>query len=77
VKRQDGWLRRYWQGLIIAAAVSYGQLQSTVDTDVVAAQRHAYVWMLPDRPAGLHPGEVVGRSVLTVPLDVDPDRAPN
>jgi hypothetical protein len=77
VKRQDGWLRRYWQGLIIAAAVSYGQLQPTVDTGVVAAQRHAYVWMLPDRPPGLHPGEVVGRSVLTVPLDVDPDRAPN
>lgn len=75
--RKDGWLRRYWQGLVIAAAVSYGQLQDSPDTDAVAAQRHPYVWMLPDRPAGLHPGEVVGRNVLTVPLEIWPDRSPN
>lgn len=77
MRRHDGWLRRYWQGLLIAAAVSYGQLQATTDTDAVAAQRHPYVWMLPDRPAGLHPGEVVGPNVLTVPLETRPDRSPN
>jgi hypothetical protein len=77
MRRNDGWLRRYWQGLIIAAAVSYGQLQDSPGTDVVAAQRHPYVWMLPERPAGLHPGEVVGRSVLTVPLELRPDCSPN
>ena len=77
MRRTDGWLRRYWQGLIIAAAVSYGQLQDSPDTDAVAAQRHPYVWMLPDRPSGLHPGEVVGRSVLTVPLELRPERSPN
>lgn len=77
MRRDDGWLRRYWQGLIIAAAVSYGQLQDTPETDVLAAQRHPYVWMLPDRPEGLHPGEVVGRSVLTVPLELRPERSPN
>lgn len=75
--RNDGWFRRYWQGLIIAAAVSYGQLQDSTDTDAVAAQRHPYVWMLPDRPAGLHPMEVVGRNVLTVPLELRPERSPN
>lgn len=77
MRRREGWLRRYWQGLLIAAAVSYGQLQPTVDTDAVAAQRHPYVWMLPDRPPGLHPGEVVGRNVLTMPLDPRRDRSPN
>ena len=77
MSRNDGWLRRYWQGLIIAAAVSYGQLQDAPDTDAFAAQRHPYVWMLPERPAGLHPGEVVGRRVPTVPLELRPDRSPN
>jgi hypothetical protein len=57
--------------------VSYGQLQDSTDTDVAAAQRHPYVWMLPDRPEHLHPGEVVGRSVLTLPLDLEADRSPN
>jgi hypothetical protein len=70
-------MRRYWRGLLIAAAVSYGQLQDTGDTDVHAAQQHPYVWMLPDRPAGFHPGEIAGRSILTVPLDIDTTRCPN
>lgn len=77
MSRRDGWLRRYWQGLIIAAAVSYGQLQDSAETDAVAAQRHPYVWMLPDPPAGFHRGEVVGRNVLTVPLEIRPERSPN
>lgn len=70
-------MRRYWQGLVIAAAVSYGQLQDSGDTDVHAAQRHPYVWMLPDRSSFLHPGELVGRSVLTMPLDIERDRSLN
>lgn len=74
---RDGWMRRYWQGLLIAAAVSYGQLQDTGEADVVAAQGVPYVWMLPDRPEGFHPGEVVGRRVLTVPLKVEEMRTLN
>jgi hypothetical protein len=70
-------MRRYWQGLLIAAAVSYGQLQDSGMTDVRAAQRHPYVWMLPDVPQGFHPGERVGQSVLTMPLDVQRDRSLN
>jgi len=62
---------------LIAAAVSYGQLQDTGDTDAAAAQGYPYVWMLPDEPRGLHPGEVVGHSVLTLPLEIDPDRSLN
>jgi hypothetical protein len=77
MKRREGWMRRYWQGLLIAAAVSYGQLQDSAETDVLAAQKHPYVWMLPDVPRGLHPGEVVGQSVLTLPLDIDRDPSPN
>lgn len=65
-----GWLRRYWQGLLIAAAVSYGQLQDTDFTDVRAAQRHPYVWMLPDEPAGMSPLELVNGHVLTLPLEL-------
>ena len=65
-----GRLRRYWQGLLIAAAVSYGQLQDTDFTDVRAAQRHPYVWMLPDEPMGMSPLEIVGNHVLTVPLEL-------
>lgn len=77
MRRSGGLIRRYWQGLIIAAAVSYGQLQDTGATDARAAQRHPYVWMLPDRTERLHPGEMVGRTVLTMPLDPDPDRSLN
>lgn len=77
MRRTEGWIRRYWQGLVIAAAVSYGQLQDTADTDVRAAQQHPYVWMLPDRPSGFHPGEVVGRGVLTLPLEPDVDPSLN
>lgn len=68
------WIRRYWQGLVIAAAVSYGQLHDTDFTDVRAAQRHPYVWMLPDEPAGMDPLEVVGDHILTMPLEVSTDR---
>jgi hypothetical protein len=70
-------MRRYWQGLLIAAAVSYGQLQDSGDTDVIAAQGIPYVWMLPEQPRGFHEGEVVGRRVLTMPLEIDEDRSPN
>lgn len=77
MKQGSGRMRRYWQGLMIAAAVSYGQLNDTGDTDVHAVQRHPYVWMLPDHSGRLHPGEIVGRNVLTIPLDVDPDRSLN
>lgn len=68
------WVRRYWQGLLLAAAVSYNQLQDTGMTDVRAAQRHPYVWMLPDEPSGVHPLEIVGNRVLTEPLEVTSDR---
>lgn len=70
MKKAQSWLRQYWHGLVIAAAVSYGQLQDTGGTDVRAAQQHPYVWMLPDRPVGFHPGEVVDSRVLTMPLEV-------
>jgi hypothetical protein len=56
---------------VIAAAVSYGQLQDLGDTDVRAAQQYPYVQMLPDRPDGFHPGEIAGRSILTLPLESD------
>ena len=69
-----GWLRRYWQGLLVAAAVSYGQLHDVGSTDPRAAQRHPYVWMLPDEPAAMDPREVVGHYVLTVPFDTDIER---
>lgn len=62
-------LRRYWQGLLIAAAVSYGQLQDMPFTDVRAAQKHPYVWMMPDEPAGWSPLERIGDSILTAPLE--------
>lgn len=65
----SGWFRRYWQGLLIAAAVSYGQLQDVGWTDVRAAQKHPYVWLLPDDPHGFRPGELVGDHVLTVPWE--------
>jgi hypothetical protein len=68
------WLRRYWQGLLIAAAVSYGQLHDTGGTDVRAAQRHPYVWMLPDEPAQPSPLETVGQYVLTMPFDFETER---
>jgi hypothetical protein len=71
VNRSDGWIRRYWRGLLIAAAVSYGQLQDLGDTDVRAAQQYPYVHMLPDQPDGFHPGEIAGRSILTLPFDSD------
>jgi hypothetical protein len=77
MRRSTGWMRGYWQGLVIAAAVSYGQLQDSDDFDVHAMQQYPYVWMLPDRPSGLHPGEIVGGRVLTLPLEPEPDRAPN
>ncbi|HVL24948.1 MAG TPA: hypothetical protein VM450_12750 [Thermomicrobiales bacterium] len=64
---RPGWLRRYWQGLAIAAAVSYGQLQATGESQLSVAP--PYVQMLPDPPAGFHPMEVVGEQVLTVPLE--------
>jgi len=69
-----GWIRRYWQGLLIAAAVSYGQLHDDGVTDVRAAQRHPYVWMLPDAPSGLSPLEIVGNRVLTEPLEASTKR---
>lgn len=68
------WLRYYWQSLIIAAAVSYGQLRDDGITDVRAAQRHPYVWMLPDEPAGMSPLETVGNQILTEPLDLTTHR---
>jgi len=55
---------------MIAAAVSYGQLHGDGPTDPRAAQRHPYVWMLPDEPAGMSPLEIVGNQVLTEPLDL-------
>jgi hypothetical protein len=63
-----GRLRRYWQGVVLAAAVSYGQLQVTGETR--GAVMPPYVQMLPEQPPGFHPLEVVGRQVLTVPLDL-------
>ena len=60
--------RRYWQGVVLAAAVSYGQLQVTGETR--GAVMPPYVQMLPDQPPGFHPLEIVGRQVLTVPLDL-------
>ncbi|HEV2073307.1 MAG TPA: hypothetical protein VGR29_06640 [Thermomicrobiales bacterium] len=71
------WLRRYWQGLLIAAAVSYGQLHDTGGTDVRAAQRHPYVWMLPDGPAQPSPLETVGQYILTMPFDPEAERVWN
>jgi len=69
------WLRRYWQGLAIAAAVSYGQLQASGEG------RHAvpppYVQMLPDPPPGFHPMERVGDSILTMPLEASSERSRN
>jgi hypothetical protein len=65
-----GWLRRYWQGLLIAAAVSYGQLQDTDFTDVRAAQGHPFVWMLPDEPTGMSPLEIVDGQILTIPFEL-------
>ncbi len=67
-------LRKYWQGLIIAAAVSYGQLQDSSWTDVRAAQKHPFVYMLPDEPAGWSPLERVGDTVLTTPLEASRQR---
>lgn len=67
-QRRPGRLRRYWQGVVLAAAVSYGQLQSTAETR--AAVMPPYVQMLPDRPPGFDPLEMVGRQVLTVPLEL-------
>lgn len=72
-----GWLCRYWQGLVIAAAVSYGQLQQAGGTDARAAQRHPYVWMLPDDPSTVSPLEMVGRYALTVPIDTDVEQSWN
>ena len=66
--RRFGRLRRYWQGVVLAAAVSYGQLQSAAETR--AAVMPPYVQMLPDTPPGFDPLEMVGRQVLTVPLEV-------
>lgn len=66
--RRPGRLRRYWQGVVLAAAVSYGQLQSTGETR--GAVMPPYVQMLPEQPPGFDPLEVVGRQVLTVPLDL-------
>lgn len=62
-------IRRYWQGLLIAAAVSYGQLQEVPWTDVRAAQKHPYVWLMPDEPQRFRPVEVIGDHVLTVPME--------
>lgn len=64
------WLKRYWQGLLIAAAVSYGQLQDSDFTDVRAAQRHPYVWMMPDEPLGMSPLEMIGDQILTEPYEI-------
>jgi hypothetical protein len=77
VKRGQSWIRRYWQGALIAAAVSYSQLHEGGDTDVVAAQRIPYVWMLPERSPRFHEGEIVGHRVLTLPLEIDTDRSLN
>lgn len=71
------WLRRYWNSLLLAAAFSYGQLHDTGGTDVRAAQRHPYVWMLPDEPSGMDPREVVDGQVLTEPLDLTRDQVWN
>lgn len=70
-------LRRYWQGLVLAAAVSYGQLQDSSWIDVRAAQKHPFVYMLPEEPAGWSPLERVGDSVLTTPLEVSGERNRN
>lgn len=70
-------LRRYWQGLVIAAAVSYGQLQDTSFTDVRAAQKHPYVWMIRDEAPGWSPLERVGNRILTTPLVVQRLHQPN
>lgn len=72
--RRFGWMRRYWQGLLLAAAVSYNQLQDSGMTDVRAAQRHPYVWMLPDEPTSMSPLELIGNRVLTEPLDLETER---
>jgi hypothetical protein len=69
------WLRRYWQGLAIAAAVSYGQLQASGESHQAAAP--PYVQMLPDAPPGFHPMELVGGAVLTVPLEPNVERSGN
>ena len=74
---RPGRLRRYWQGLLIAAAVSYGQLHDTGGANAGPTHRHPYVWMLPDEPSGLDPLEVVGPYVLTIPVDAGIDRTWN
>lgn len=66
--RRPGRLRRYWQGMVLAAAVSYGQLQATGEAR--GSVMPPYVQMLPEQPPGFHPLEVVGLQVLTVPLDL-------
>lgn len=70
-------MRRYWQGLVIAAAVSYGQLQDSTFTDVRAAQKHPYVWLMPDGPAGWNPLERIGDRILTTPLEAERSRQLN
>jgi hypothetical protein len=69
------WLRRYWQGLAIVAAVSYGQLQTSGESRPPVAP--PYVQMLPDAPPGFHPMEVVGDVVLTMPLEPFSERSRN
>jgi hypothetical protein len=69
------WLRRYWQGLAIAAAVSYGQLQASGESRPAVAP--PYVQMLPDAPPGIHPMEMVGDVVLTMPLEPSSERSRN
>jgi hypothetical protein len=72
---RPGWLRRYWQGLAIAAAVSYGQLQASGESRQAVSP--PYVQMLPDPPAGFHPMEMVGEQILTVPLVASSERSRN
>ena len=72
VGSRPGRMRRYWQGLMIAAAVSYGQLHA--EGDLKAPELPPYVRMLPGQPPRFHPLEVVGHEILTVPLELDATR---
>lgn len=72
-----GRMRRYWQGLLIAAAVSYGQLDDSSWIDVRAAQSHPFVYMIPEEQGEWSPLERVGDTVLTRPLELSSDRVWN
>ena len=63
----DRW-RTYWRGLVIAAAVSFRQLDSLSGPDRVA-ESHPFVLVTDNLdPTGFAPAERIGPLVLTKPI---------